>query len=350
MALLMACSRPESAPSSPVVAVARAPDAGNAPIAEGVRDAGDSPRTAEPAPAPALPLPPAPEGTDAAKARMLASICPAAYLRKGKPPYALGCRVHPPFGTEGRKPDGTFPAYEGDPLDFCGLVGTHVGAFTRPGAKQTALVFEQCKDGDVWDMGFPGSVVVVEERGDRYEVVATDAAAYAGDCRLVERADKTDLFACAYAFGAGPAGQVSNVFVLDFTASPPRQTILATAYEDGPWCMAPDAPSDASKGISTARITRVATKDVDGDGLVDLEVDVLRAHAPPSKALDAKLGAGCKKQQTGPLEAKSLVPAPTRTTLTFRNDGQTLVAKPEAAKTLARWLSEAPEGLFGMPH
>lgn len=103
--------------------------------------------------------------------------------------------------------------------------------------------------------------------------------------------------------------------MLDLRAGEPKLTTVGTVYEEGLMC------------------------------------DVLRAHAPPSKALDAKIAAACKRAGgTSQLEGRAFVPAPTKTNLVFRNDGTTLVPSPESARTLARWLEAAPENLMGLPH
>lgn len=341
--VLVACTRKEpphaEAPAANSVPADAAPAAASAVV-----DA--APFVAAPPP-----IPPAPPGADPELVRYAASICAAATVADDKGKVAVGCRSHPPFDDPKEKPDGTIPPFSGDPLEFCHLARVLEGAFSRPGANEAVLVFDACQndDGSAWDMANPGSAVLVEKQEGRVRVVATDPSAYADRCSRVKRKDGRDLLACPYSFSAPPAGTVHNLFVLDFEGGKPRQTILSVVYSDELSCPAIEGGmSDPADGVTFADFPTVSAVDVDKDGLVDVVVDVVRAHAPPSPRLAARLAAACKTDPSG-TNGKSLTPPPKKTRLVFRNDGTTLAPTAPTKKTLETWLGESPNGLHGLP-
>lgn len=348
LGLAVGCSRRET-PAAPPVAEPLRIDA-SVPVASASASA-SAPAASASAPPP---LPPAPPGTDPEEVRLLGAICRAAVAppRPGAPgKRRVGCRAHPPFDTPDKQPDGTLPTFTGEPNELCVLARVVHGAFSRPGAKESLLVFDACVDGDLaWDMASPGSVVLVEESTGRARVVATERAVYADDCEPVKRKDGREVLVCRYAFTAPPSGMVHQAFVLDLAGRAPTKTPLATLFTDTLSCSQPGSPPpDLSAGLTFSDVTRFARRDLDGDGLVDLEMTVSRAHVAPSPALTQRIEGACRKG-TAASDARPYLPPPTTTKLVFRNDGSALVPSPETTRTLDRWTSESPSGFNGLPH
>jgi hypothetical protein len=318
-----------------------------APMTASKTGAVHAPSTAASASGAALPLPltPAPPGTDPEKVTIAASICAAAYLG-----HDVGCRSHPPFVRPEQQPDGKIVRHEGDPLMFCSIARVYHGSFTKPGAKQAVLAFDQCKESEdaEWDAGFPGSAVLVEQRGARWKAVAYEPDVNMGLCLRDRRADGRDVLLCRSNFGAPPTGQVSYVFLLDFawpaTQKGQRAVSLVELFSDNMSCgfAADGLPS----GITSLEIAGMALADLNHDGTPDLAVQVRRAHRAPSPKLEAALHALCNRPRPG--DPSALVPRAKPDILSLVSRGETFVPTAATRKTIERWTAESPDDFNGL--
>lgn len=297
---------------------------------------------AEAAEAKAFSIPATPPGADPQKVLMASSICAATYLPSG----AIGCRAPPPFDRPKRGPDGRLVLHEGDPLEFCALYSIYHGSFTKPGAKQAVLSFGQCKDpdDDTWDSGFPGDAVLVEEINGRWHVVANELDVNADECHKARRADGRDILLCQSNFGAFGIGSIEYFFVLDFNEKEKHAHSFAwlpsTAGMTG--CMKVEAGEPpAPSGLVGLRVTGAKLAQRNGDGTPDLVVDVERARARPSPALDARLRDLCRQ---GADDQKAL-PAPSKARLEFVSAGQRFAPTAKTRKLLEAWEKDTPDVL-----
>jgi hypothetical protein len=325
---------PKPVPATPQVAPEPVPSA-PAPVVAA---------SAERAPTP-LPLPDAPPGTDPEEVKLAASICAASYLDK-----QVGCRSHPPFERPEQLPDGKIIPHQGDPLLFCGIDHVFHGSFTRPGAKQVVISFEQCKEGEdaVWDSGFPGSAVLAEESDGRWKAVGYEPDVNAAGCLQDHRADGRDVLLCQSGLAAPPSGVVRYVFLIDFArggGKTPSAVSLAKMFGDTLLCAFAD--QGFPSGLVSLQTGDLALRDLNHDGTDDLVLKVRRGRIPPSAALDAKVKARCK-QSHGSVYETDLVPKPKQTTLEFLSKGDDFVPSPGSQKTLAAWAAEAPEDFNGL--
>lgn len=341
-------AEPPPTTATPPVSVTPAPLSSQVSPARNGAPATSVPPVASSAPpaSPPVPasLPDPPPGTNAEQVKIAASICAAAYSGK-----SVGCRSHPPFVRPEQKPDGKIVEHQGDPLDFCAISELFHGSFTKPGKKQTLVSFSQCREGPdaVWDAGFPGSAVLVEEVGGRIEVVATEHEANLDLCLRNRRADGRDFLVCRSGLGAPPAGSVSYFFIVDFGRAAealPVQGTFARVYADLPMCL-PDA--DTSSGLTSFEIIDMKLAKVNAGPADDLAMKVRRAHAPPSAALEAKAKRACAGGQ-GLLDTAKLLPRGTPATLTFSSTDKGMKATPATQKLLDTWAKESPEGFNGM--
>jgi hypothetical protein len=265
----------------------------------------------------------------------------------------VGCRSHPPFDAPDQRPDGTLPAFTGDPLRFCALDAVYRGSFTRAGATQAVLSFAACKDNDpdaVWDSGLPGSAVLVERTADRWRAVAYEPSVNLGQCVQPRRADGRDLLLCRSGLTAPPAGTITYVLALDFARPAKRAGSIARMFGDEFGCAwLPTAAAGAPllpRGLVSLRITEFRLGDRDAGANRDLVVEVERARVPPSPALDTKVAAACKRDPRA--SARAWFPAATRTRLVFTPAGDGYVGTAATRATLDAWQAEAPDGFNGL--
>lgn len=310
-----------------------------------------------PAPTPAqralLPLPPTPVGADPSHVELAASICAAAVIpdlqKKGR--VLVGCRSHPPFDRPEQKPDGALvPGL--DPLTVCTIDAVYRGSFTRPGAKQAVIAFGQCKEDEAsWDMGNPGSAVVVEESAERWKVVAYEPEVNAEACLTYRRPDGRDTLVCQTNFAALSSGGLKWFYSLDFAKEPKkRNRQLAKMFFDDFIinCKASIFPPEFLEyGVTSVRITSFDLADANKDGKQDLVVKLQRAYVPASKGLETKIQALCKRGSEL-LTPAAYLPAATEETLELLSDGETFVPAPATQKKLNAWKAVAPESWYNM--
>ncbi len=295
-----------------------------------------APATAPAPPPRVLAVPP---GVDPELATIAASICAAGYrVEDGK--KVLGCREPPPFDRKGRGPDGTFPEHTGDPTTFCSFDVLARGAFTKEGATQIALRFEACHDeAETWDMGMPGSAVVVERGSSGYRVVATALDVNTGRCQPAPSGART-TFICQSGYAAGSVGGMSYWFRLDFADDPPARTFLRLFDDAGMYsCLAHENdPRLAPDGL--VELTPVSTQLLDG---ARIAVEVDRARAAPSPALEVRLRALCKKGPAADIES-ALGPKKRFRLLFVSHDvPRTYEPDAETKKLLESWEKETPD-------
>jgi hypothetical protein len=91
-------------------------------------------------------------------------------------------------------------------------------------------------------------------------------------------------------------------------------------------------------GLVTVKVTDFVIADVNTDGIGDLVVDVERARAAPSAALDAKAVAACKRNPEA--HEDSVLPPPTKTRLAFVSRGDVIAPTDATRRVLEAWLTE----------
>ena len=237
--VLAACTRspaPTRAPATSESASATAPASASATFPHA--DAAVALESEDAGPPP--PIPAAPPGADPEKVKLAASICAAStFTHPLTKTLEVGCRSHPPFDLPEQKPDGKLPPFTDDPLRLCVLEKVYKGSFSRPGAKQAALSFSQCKENDpnaTWDMGFPGSMVLVEEVAGRWKAIRYELGVNTSACLQSHRTDGRDVLLCRSGLGAGSAGEVIYFFAMDFALSKKTVTPLAKMFSNAFTC------------------------------------------------------------------------------------------------------------------
>jgi len=285
-------------------------------------------------------VPATPPGADPERVLFASSVCAAAYRSDG----VVGCRAPPPFDLPGRQPDGKLLLHADDPLQFCPLQRIYRGSFTRPLAKQAVLSFDQCKDPDsaTWDSGFPGSAVLVEEIGGRWRTIAHELEVNTGDCEQSHRADGRDVLLCRSSFSAGSIGTMTYFVLLDFARGPKHAGTFAWLFADADMfnCLGlPPSGPVAPSGLVALAVKKVALADTNGDGTPDLVVDVERARAAPSAALEARVRALCKQNA----KIDRALPAATKTRLELVSEGVSFGPSPASRKLLEAWETESPD-------
>jgi hypothetical protein len=304
------------------------------------------------------PLPPVPPGVDPESVLFAASICAAATMKVGNS-VLVGCRSHPPFDRPEQKPDGMLPPFIGDEHRFCALGGVYRGSFTRPGARQAVLSFAQCMDNgsDEWDMGLPGSAVLVEEVGGRWRAVSYEPSVNLLRCSTLQYADGRDALVCRSGFAAPPSGGIWYVFLLDFARPGRHAGTVALMYGDTfgcAWLNPPDPGElrlpEGLVSLEMGDLHLVAASDAGtaGAGTTDVIVDVERARAAPSQALDGRVAAACKRDPNVQGLERSLAPPATTTRLRFVTRGDDLVPTEPSRLALETWKAEAPAGMHGL--
>lgn len=330
--------------AAPPATLAGAPDASAGPAAM------PGPATAPSSDA-LLPLPAGPPGADPLDVAVAASVCAAAYLPSddGRAP-TIGCRSHPPFEKPEQRPDGKLPVFAGDDLlTFCAVQKVYRGSFLRPGARQAVVSFSQCKDNDpgaTWDSAFPGSAMLVEEAGDRWKTIAFQDGVNIEACLQDRRADGRDVLLCQSNLWAGSAGHKSYFFALDFGRPDRPVDTLAQIYGDTLSCFALEPAFTLPSGFVSFQIEKTSLSDVDKNGAPDLVVDVSRARAAPSPALDAKVRAVC--MNSAQADGQSLLPPPKKTRLVFLAQRDGFSPTPATRQAIDAWKAEAPEHFNGL--
>ena len=344
--LLLACTRaPPPAPTAPTIPAAASagpPPFADASLLDAARSADDA---AAAAPVAVRPLPAPIAGADPERVRIAASICAASYMRSpGAKSVRVGCVFHPPFVATEQRPDGRLTEYTGDPRAFCAIDEVYRGAFTKAGVKEAVVVFSQCMrlNDDAWDMGFPGSGMLVEEAGDRWRVKAYRDGVDMDHCMRARKADGGDALVCKSSLWAGMSGELAYVFAIDF-AQPSPATTLARLYSDIFECRYGDTLPD---GFSRTHLKNVAVTDTNGDGVADVVLSVTRSRTGASPAIDARVKAACAAKTDAALPIAMPPDAPHK--LVFVGTPTGYSADVATARTLAAWAIEDPAGYRGL--
>lgn len=296
--------------------------------------------------APELPAPPAPaEGSVQELEAIVMAMCAATY-REDDGKRTLGCRRPPPFKGAGRQPDGKMARFEGDdPTTFCPVSIAARGAFSAPDKKETLVTIDNCRDEDSdegWNGSVPGSAAVVANEDGKWHAVTAAKGVNTGDCSVIRRADRRDALICRSRYDAGSIGTDHYFFFLDFAGGTPMARTVAHVFDDVEmWtCAAHDGQGAmAPTGLTRVKSVSLMTRDINGDGTPDIILDVERAHAEPSAALDAKLRTLCK--QGKPIDA--VLPAPAKHKIEILSDGTRFRPNPAAKALLERWRKESPD-------
>lgn len=301
-------------------------------------------------PASEIGAPGAPPGVDPERVFFTSSVCAAAVMTLPGGKLDVGCPFHPPFDRPEQKPDGKLSRFTGDPLRLCTIDAIYRGSFTRAGAKQAVLSFAACKNNpphdDEWDAAYPGSALLVEDAGGRWSTIAYEPGVNADACLVDSRATGRDVLLCRSGLRAGNAGGITYFFSLDFALPARRAGTFAKVYDGTLLCASIPEPPGASggeplllpHGLVTVKVTDFVIADVNTDGIGDLVVDVERARAAPSAALDAKAVAACKRNPEA--HEDSVLPPPTKTRLAFVSRGDVIAPTDATRRVLEAWLTE----------
>jgi hypothetical protein len=276
---------------------------------------------------------------DPEKFMFTASVCAVAVMSRPDGRVEVGCPSHPPFDAPEQKPNGKVNRYEDDVLGLCTIDAIYKGSFTRAGAKQAILSFEQCYENppyrDAWDAANPGSAVLVEETDGRWRARGYVPGVNAASCLKVPVAGGREILACRSGFGAPPSMSLHYFFQMDF-AKPKdkRARSFALMYLDSLTC--PFLIQGTDHGLVMQNVTEFR---LSGSG--EIVAEVARARAAPSPAFDAKVAASCKKNPE--LDPWTLLPRPTKTKLEFKTRGENIVPTEATKKVLAQWETQAGE-------
>lgn len=352
IALLSACQPEPQRPaaSAPISVPALPTTSAPAPIAPPSASASapaSASALARPAEVPSFPVPPTPPGADPEKVLIATSICPAGYrteqVAPGKPPRtAVGCRAHPPFDVPSRYPDGSFAEFTGDWQKFCQITNVQHGSFRRPGAKEALVTFEQCmdNDSDVWDAAMPGSAVVVEETNGRWKSVADAPGVNLGFCETIRWQDGHDALVCWSGFGAPPSPTMWYLFLLDFARPAPHAGTFMRIYNHEFSC-AWGTGSLAENGFAALKGFKRTFRDLNGDGVRDVVLELERARVAPSSKLEARVQSLCA---TNPRITQSAFMPPFKAfRLEFVSQGRGFVPTAATRKLVEQWEKETPD-------
>jgi len=187
----------------------------------------------------------------------------------------------------------------------------------------------------------PGSAVVVEEVAGRWRAVTSETNLNVGGCRAMRRLDGHDVLVCQSAHDAGNIGSLTYFFLLDFARAAPRATTFAWLYDEADlYDCSSHGPSDPllPDGLAGLRVAKVSFVDVNADKATDLVIDVERAYAGPSAALEGRAKAICQKNGA----MKTVLPAPTSTRLEIVDVKGRFVPAPATQKLLDAWRAQSP--------
>jgi len=316
---------------------------------------------------------------------ILASLCPIAIQRLVEcadstcaevPPdhVTVGCRSWPPpwKGPDGRAPENLSPNHFVPQWDdptiesapFLPLEAQYDGAFTRPGATQKLLYFENCRAMD--GMTITGCAVVVEKRQGQWTAEAFHREAAMSNCITSQRSDGRDLLVCHSGMGAYLQAIVTSLFYVDFTQPDDtvhgevnvpnpggaRRTRIAALVHNGFDIPCEDVPAPGSSdehwgfwsgGIVHLSNGELTSRDVNRDGRADVIFEVDRHLAPASAEMSARIMTRCQQIRAsdanarGEIAFETLLSKPTRFQLQFLNDGRKLVPTAGTHRVLQRW-------------
>ena len=286
-----------------------------------------------------MPLPAAPEGVDAERFEVLASICGVAmYMQDGKP--QVGCRNAPPFAKPGMQPDGKIET-KGDLYEVCLLTEFYKGSFSAAGKEQAILGIDPCGPDRANDIS-PGSVALAERGPVGWKLVAFDRGVNINKCDIANRKNGS-LLVCSDNMGAYGDGSLRWNFTLDFSKpEAQRIVIFSKLYKSaGISCMGSPALDEDRELTGVEEIKR-EFKDVNNDGFEDLRLTIKRASAANTPALLKRVDAVCKKNGNMHFDENVILGKYKQFTLEFRGNETTLEPTPETKKLLDEWSAKAP--------
>jgi hypothetical protein len=199
----------------------------------------------------------------------------------------VGCRACPPFVGAAAQPDGHVVS---DPDSFWPLEQRYPGAFTRAGATEVAAVFQGCES---HAQNYGGTLLVTQTaRG--FTPGAYFVGVHPSSCQPYHRADGRDLLVCQWS-DAHQSSAFTQVFVYDFVRgtqdSERGWTSLVNVHDNSALaCMGMLSGS----GLHQGHVVGFRFEDRNGDGQLDLVVDVEHKHTMPSPSLDASVAGACK--------------------------------------------------------
>ncbi|MBW2458162.1 MAG: hypothetical protein JRI68_26900 [Deltaproteobacteria bacterium] len=247
---------------------------------------------------------------------------------------------------------------------FLPLEAQYDGAFTRPGAQQKLLYFENCRPMD--GMTITGCAAVVERRDGKWVVDAHHRQAQFSNCVTSRRSDGRDLLACHSGMGALFEAIVTSVFYVDFSQPDgtshgelglpnpggARRTRIAALVHNGFDIRCKDVPPPGSSdqdwefwsgGIVHLSAEKLSSKDVNRDGRADVILEFDRYVAPYNHGMSSRVRTLCQKIRAkdaeggGALPFQKLLSTPTRFQLQFVNDGHKLVPAAGTRRVLKSW-------------
>ena len=130
--------------------------------------------------------------------------------------------------------------------------------------------------------------------------------------------------------------------LLDFARRPKPAGTIAWLFSDASMLVCPALPPSGPavpSGLVGLEVKRVALSDLNKDGTPDLVVDVERARAAPSSALDARVRALCQQN----VDIEKTLPAATKARLELVSDGERFTPSPATRKLLDAWEAETPD-------
>ncbi len=197
---------------------------------------------------------------------------------------------------------------------------------TAPGTSQAVVSFSQCKESEdaMWDMGFPGSAVLVEEVAGRYRAIDYEPDVNLGDCAQDRRADGRDVLLCRSGLAAPPSGAVSFVFLLDFArvaVGGSHSVSLVKLFSDSWYCSMINQFVPA--GLVSLEVGRMSLSDLNHDGTGDLVLKIQRSRIPASPSFENQLRARCKKKP-GETGVRELLPRAKETRFRIPERGRRL--------------------------
>jgi hypothetical protein len=276
-----------------------------------------------------------PAGADREKFALAASVCAVA-VKHDKGKVLVGCRQCPPFEDAAALPDGKVAV---DPEPFYALEAVVRGSFSRPASQQAALVFEGCEP----HSSNYGGTLLVDKTVDGWNAVHYASAFHPRDCKPYRRGDARDILVCRY-LDAHQSTGTDSISTFNFSwvslADPEKgwDPILSLSDDSSGACM-----GVPPWGFSASNVVDYGFRDLNGDGKLDLFIQVRRSSVPHSKELQDRLTKACERQlQAHPdsmpvVKPSTFMPSPVTVTLEYLFDGTTFAPTAGTDKRLKAW-------------
>lgn len=267
---------------------------------------------------------------------VLGSICTPVWAVHDDGSRRIACTTHGPYSTSTAFKGSAVGEHRGDAFEVCDLTSMLRGSFTRPGAKEVLLGFNDCNDRG---RGASPFVVLLSVGDDgSYRSIAYENDLRAERCERTRRADGRDILYCELRkqvpnVGTGTAyvvadfarpgkrlGVVATLMQHDFTCSFFQKTAQSTMRRGFVWMAAPAFHTDAGR----------------------LVVQVDRTYAPPSPGLDAALLAECQAHPD--TDGRDVLPTSRREAIVIEPKTDTYGPTAEAKVLLDQWTRELNDG------